>query len=315
MDSKIKRQPLLKFKFDGSAIRDGCILYDDLSTFISNISLAVDRIINKIRTGESIKKGRPFKVTQLLSALEIVSVGKGSFKLGLDLRRDGDKFPGWDVGEEAIFKLMVGLRAIEFDKPLPAEYDYGVLIALRNAGKIMDRGVDSININSTTSLGRKRATYTVPVRKQIEKKIDRYGYGLTAVEGRLVMLDMEEDKLRCRLRPSIGDPFLCSYDEELADQIDKYPRKFVRVRGDATFDKETGKILNLHIKDLESIEETTTSMFPPSPLSSFWTGKTFEQLTSEQAVYPVDDIGKLSGDWPEDEDFDDFLKAVRGSRI
>lgn len=308
------RKPLLRFKFDGESIHDGRILYDDLSTFISNISLAVDRIINKIRTGKSVKRGRPFKETQLLSALEIVSVGRGSFKLGLDLRRNGQKFPGWDMGEEAIFKLMVGLQAVRLDKPLPSEYDYGVLKALRNAGKIMDRGVDSININSTTSLGRKRAIYTLPVRKQIETKIDRYEYGLTTVEGRLVMLDMEEDKLRCRLRPSVGDPFLCRYDEELFEQIDKYLRKFVRVRGDATFDKETGKILSLNIKDLESIEETSASLFPPSPLSSFWTGKSFEQLASEQAVYPIDDTRKLSGDFPEDEDFDDFLKAVRSSR-
>jgi hypothetical protein len=305
---------LLKFKFDGTSIHDGRILYDDLSTFISNITLAVDRIINKIRTGESIKKGRPFKETQVLSALEIVSIRRGSFMLGLDLRRNGNMFPGLDVGEEAIFKLMVGLHAIECDKPLPPEYDYGVLKALRDAGKIMDRGVDSININSTTSLGRKKATYTLPVRRQIETKISRYEYGLTIVEGRLVMLDMEEDKLRCRLRPSVGEPFLCSYDEDLSDQIEKYLRKFVRVRGDAIFDKETGKILNLNIKDLESIEESSASTLPPSPLSSFWVGKSFEQLTSEQAIYPIDDIKKLSGDWPEDEDFDDFLKAVRSSR-
>ena len=311
---KKRGSTLLKFKFDGTSIHDGRILYDDLSTFISNISLAVDRIINKIRTGESVKKGRPFKETQVLSALEIVSIRRGSFELGLDLRRNGHMLPGLDVGEEAIFKLMVGLRAIETDKPLPPEYDYGVLKALRDAGKIMDRGVDLINIKSTTSLGRKKATYTLPVRKQIETKIIRYEYGLTTVEGRLVMLDMEEDKLRCRLRPSVGEPFLCSYDEELTEQIDKYLRKFVRVRGDAAFDKETGKILNLFIKDLESIEESSASNIPPSPLSSFWTGKTFEQLTSAQAVYPVDNIGKLYGDWPEDEDFDDFLKAVRSSR-
>lgn len=314
MERRTKKQPLIKFRFTGSAIHDGRILFDDLSTFISNISLAVDRIINKIRIGESVKRGRPFKETKLLSALEIVSIRKGSFALGLDLRRNGTQFPGWDVGEEAIFTMMVGLGAMEKDKPLPSEYDYGVLKALRDAGKIMDRGVDSIKINSTTSLGRKRATYTIPVRKQIETKINRYEYGLTTVEGRLVMLDMEEDKLRCRLRPSIGDPFLCSYDEELSEQIDKYLRKFVRVRGDATFDKETGKILNLHVKDLESIEESTASNLPPSPLSSFWTGKTFEQLASEQAVYPIDNVEKLSGDWPKDEDFDDFLRAVRSSR-
>ena len=307
------KQPLLKFKFDGDSIHDGRILYDDLSTFVSNISLAVDRIINKMRTGESVKRGRPLKVAQVLSAFEIVSVGKGSFKLGLDLRRNGQQFPGWDIGEEAVFKLVMGLKAIESDRPLPTEYDYGVLKALRDAGKIMDRGVDSIRINSTTSLGRKRVRYTLPIRERIVKKINNYEYGLTSVEGRLVMLDMEEDKLRCRLRPSVGEPFLCSYDEELAEQIDQYLRKFVRVRGEATFDRDTSKILNLNIKDLESIEESSAGTMPPSPLSSFWKSRTFEQLTSEQAVYPIDEIGKLSGDWPRDKDFDGFLEAVRSS--
>jgi len=314
MDATTKRQPLLRLKFEGTAIHDGRILYDDLATFVSNVSLAVDRILNKMRTGESIKKGRPSRVAQVLSAFEIVSVGKGSFSLGLDLRRNGRQFPGWDLGEEAVFKLMVGLKAIESDKTVPPEYDYGVLKALRDAGKIMDRGVDSIRINSVTSLGRRRVRYTLPVRQCIVKRISNYEYGLTSVEGRLVMLDMEEDKLRCRLRPSIGEPFLCSYDEELAEQIDQYLRKFVRVRGEATFDRDTGKILNLNIKDLESIEESSASGMPPSPLSSFWKGKTFEQLTSEQGIYPIDDVIKLSGNWPEDANFDDFLEAVRSSK-
>jgi len=94
------------------------------------------------------------------------------------------------------------------------------------------------------------------------------------------MLDMEEDKSRCRLRPSAGEAFLCSYEEELAEQIDRYLRKFVRVRGDAVFDSESGKILNLRIKDLESIEEGATSNVPPLQLSSFWAGKGFDQLAS-----------------------------------
>jgi hypothetical protein len=306
-------QPLLRFKFNGESIHDGRILYDDLSTFISNITLAINRITNKLRTGESIIKGRPLKETQLLTALEIVSVRKGSFDIGLDLRRDGRQFPMWDIGEEAIHKLMLGLKATELDRPLPSEYDYGVLIALRNAGKIMDRGVDFINISSATSFGKKRAIYTLPVRKQIETKINRYEYGLTVVEGRLVMLDMEEDKLRCRLRPSLGDPILCSFDEELSEGIDKHLLKFLRVRGDAIFDKDTGKILNLKIKDIEPINGISSGL-PVTPPSSFWSGKTYEQLASEQGIYPIDEIEKLSGDWPEGEDFEDFLSAVRSGR-
>ena len=217
----MRREPLLRLTFEGAAIRDGRILYDDLSTFVSNVSLAVDRILNKMQTGASIKKGRPLRTAQILSAFEIVSVSKGSFRLGLDLRRNGRQFPGWDLGEDAVFRFMNGLKALESDQTLPRDYDYGVLKALRDAGRVMDRGVDSIRLNSVTSLGRVRVRYTIPVRERIVKEIGNYEYGLTSVEGRLVMLDIEEDRLRCRLRPSVGEPFLCSYDEELADQIDQ----------------------------------------------------------------------------------------------
>src|SRR3989304_4591056 len=99
MDTKTATRPLLKIRFEGSAIHGGRILFDDLSLFVSNISLAIDRILNSMQMGTSIKKGRPLKTTQLLSALEIVSVRKGSFALALDLRREGQQFPGWDMGE------------------------------------------------------------------------------------------------------------------------------------------------------------------------------------------------------------------------
>src|SRR4030042_9771 len=61
------------------------------------------------------------------------------------------------------------------------------------------------------------------------------------------------------------------------------------------------------------VDKCPVSTFTPSPLSSFWTNKTFEQLTEEQAIYPINDTKELSGDWPKDEDFDDCLKAVRSS--
>jgi hypothetical protein len=310
------RAPLLRFKFQGNSIRDGRILYDDLTTFISNISLAVDRIINKMLTGESVKRGRPSKETKILTALEIVSMNKGSFEVGLDLRRNGHQFPGWDRGEEAVFKLVLGLKALERRQgALPAEYDYGVLQAVRDAGKIMDRGVDFIGINANSSFGRRRAHYTPPLRRKIEGTLKHLELGLTTVEGRLVMLDVEEDKLRCRLRPTTGEPFYCSYDEVLAETIDKYLRHFVRVHGNAVFDRDTNKILSLKIMDLESIDEVDAIGVSATSPSAFWYPKNFEQLASEQAVYPIDDIAKLFGDWPEGEDFNGFLDAVRSSKV
>jgi len=306
-----QKKSLLQLKFDGEAIKDGRMLFYDLSIFLSNISLAINRIVNKLTIGESVKIGRPLKENQTLSVLEIVSLKQGSFLLELDIRRNGHQFPGWDPREEAVHELMDSIKAMEdgsFIQPTES-CDYGVLKALRDAGKIMDRGIDVININSYTHFGSERVKYTPSVRKQIEANIEKCEYTLTSIEGRLVMLDMQEDKLRCRLQPSIGEPFYCSFGEDLSGDIGRYLLKFVRVRGEATIDKNTDRITNFKIEDVEPVNEEEG--LPTLPLTSFWVGKTFEQLASEQGVHPVDDLGKLTNDWPEGEDFEEFIAAIR----
>lgn len=314
MDNKAKKRPLLRFRFKGSAIHDGRILYDDLATFVSNISLAIDRIILAIQTGETVKRGRPFKTAQLLSALEIAYVRKASFGIALDLRRDEQQFPGWDIGEQAVDILMTGLNAMEKDRALPKEYNPNVMIALRDAGRIIDRGVEHISLNSATTLGNKRAIYTSPVREHIITHLHRLEYAYAVVEGRLLMLDVEEDKLVCRIRPSTGDPILCKYDEDFADQIIINARHFVRMKGEASYDSATGRITSLRVKDLESIDEASATGGVILPVSSFWKRQDFDELATLQGIYPITDLAKLSKDWPEDADFNTFFDAVRSAR-
>ncbi len=316
MTDNMNKPPLLDFRFEGSAIHDGRILFDDLTTFISNITLAIDRILNSIQTGLPVKRGRPFKASQLLSALEIVSVSKGSFQVALDLRREEQSFPGWDLGEQAINILMDGLNKIEVEEQeLPKEYSSSVMIALRDAGRIIERGVEKISINSSSALlGIKRATYTQPVRECIVRHLQKLERAYATIEGRLLMVDAEEGKLACRVRPSAGEPTLCRFDEELAEQVTKNIRQFVRIRGEATFDSDTNRIISIQIRDMEAIDETATIGDTPIPLSTFWKGSSFEELATTQGVYPIDNWNDLSKDWPDDADFDAFLDAIRSSR-
>ena len=65
------------------------------------------------------------------------------------------------------------------------------------------------------------------------------------------------------------------------------------------------------IMDLEMIDQpggmpTSLSLSP-----AFWQPVQFDQLASEQGVYPVEDWTHLTGDWPKDADFDEFLESVR----
>ena len=314
MVTKNPKQPLLRLRFEGPAIRDGRILYDDLSIFVSNLSLAIERIINSLQIGESIRIGRPPRAIQVLSALEVVSMSKGSFKLALDLRREAELFPRWDIGEEAADILLRGIPIIGDDAPLPQGYDHGVLIALRDAGRIIDRGVEKVHINSKSAFGARRVEYVQTTRESIISRMKKYEQRWVVIEGRLLMADVKEESLRCRLHPSTGIPIICTFEEATAEQIIRNLRNFVQARGEATFDPSTNRIASLVIRDLEPISELSPVELLPVPPSTFWRVRTFDELALEQSVYPIEDWGKLTRQWPEDADFELFMEAVKSSR-
>lgn len=311
-------QPLLEIRFKGPAIKDGRILLDDLLLFLAQIHSAVARIINVMETGRGVRVGRPPRTVQILSALEVVSISGGSFRLGLDLRRDKAFLPDFDVGEQAVRRLTGGLSTItelsETDVgPLPEGYDQDVLMALRDAGRIFDRGIEEVHLLPGKNGERSRALFSPKTRAQIIHRLQRFEEKWATVEGRLLMADVKEEVLRCRLHPSVGEPIVCSFSEDTVPTVLRHMRGFVRVRGDATIESSTGKIRRLFIRDIEPIEQPDQPFRPEVP-SAFWETVSFQELAMQQEVYPVDDLDKVTGGWPEGADFDSFLQSVLSAR-
>jgi len=59
---------------------------------------------------------------------------------------------------------------------------------------------------------------------------------------------------------------------------------------------------------------------PPSPPDDaawqpmekrFWRGFSIEDLAHEQRVTPVTSVDELAGEWPEEDDLDEFLRSIR----
>ena len=128
----------------------------------------------------------------------------------------------------------------------------------------------------------------------------------------MLMADVQEGTLRCRLHTSTGQRISCTFPEHLVPTIMANMRRFVSVRGEATIEPGTDKIRSIRILDIEPIDESTTSgtVVP----SSFWEAKSFDILAEEQGVYPIDDLSRLFGDWPESADFDSFFEAIQSVR-
>ena len=302
-------RPLLSIHLEGPAVHEGRILLDDLLQFVSNIGVAVERIVNVLETGTGIRVGRPPRTIQLLSALEIVSTSPGSFAVDLDLRRPHPLLPEFDVGETAVGKLVAGLPAVQEDTPLPEGFDDGVLTALREAGRVLDKGIDLASLEYMKVPHHSKAIFTVQTRDRVVTRLRRFQQSWTTVEGRLLMADVRETLLRCRIHPSTGGPILCEFPEHLAPYVMRNLRQFVRARGEAVIERATGKVKSLKVLDLEPVDRVTLHE-PQVPSTSFWSPSSFEDLAQEQGIYPIADWEQLTGSWPEDADFDAFMEAI-----
>jgi hypothetical protein len=248
--------------------------------------------------------------------LEVVARSPGSFVFGLDLRRREPMLPALDSGKKGLVLLLEGLISIGGDISPPKDLDRSVLIPLREAARVFDRGIDAIQLAGSPDVGGKTFTFNQDMREKITRRINQPQAAWTEAEGRLLMADVAEGRLRCRLHPSMGDVILCHFDESLVSTILEYlrTRSFVRVRGDARVDPFTNKIQSLGIQDIEPIEEPAEASAPRMSPQEFWSPKTFDELAAEQGVYPVEEWDRLTGNWPEDADFDEFLAAVRSAR-
>ena len=316
MPMKDRPAPLLTIHFEGPSVQDGRILLSDLMQFVSNIGTAVERIVNVLETGVGARIGRPPKVIQLQSALEVVALSQGSFALALDLRRDPSQplLPNFDIGLQAVERLVVGLPELseDGDRPLPEGFDEGVLTSLREAARVLDRGVDTVSLSLPRPKPR-TAVIAAPTRDGVVQRLRRFQQSWASVEGRLLMADVREDSLRCRLHPSVGTPIYCVFPEFLAPTVMGLLRRFVRARGEAIVERATNRIQQLRVLDLEPIDEPSLIGIQV-PSVSFWQTRSFEELAEEQGVYPITDWGQLQGDWPEDADFNDFIGAIREAR-
>jgi hypothetical protein len=308
--------PLLQLKFEGPEVPEGRILWDDLNQFVANFDLALERLIGALEVGSPRRRGRPAKSIRDLSALEVVAATPGSFGLSLDLRRTEPMLPTFDTGKRGLELLIEGLIAIGEDTSTAEILDRGVLIPLRDAARVLDRGIQTVQVVSSAEVGGKSFSFNQDVREKITRHIRQPQAALAVAEGRLLMADVLEDRLHCRLHPSVGEPVLCRFDDSLVNTVLTYlhRRYFVRVRGEATIDQFTNRIHLLTIHDIEAIEEPEEVSAPRVSVQAFWNPTVFDELAAEQGVNPVEEWDRLTVDWPEDTDFDEFLAAVRSGR-
>lgn len=308
------RSPL-RIHLEGPAVRRHRIALHDLVLFCGQLQAAVDRVA-RVLLGEteSMRPGR--KRTEIKSgcALDIVRIDPGSLSVLCDLPfQDQHSFPFMtdDLGEEALAAFVDGISLLENSQaPLPKGYDKGVLIALRESGKLLDHGIERISFSLQTRGRACNSTYTPEVHAALVARIQEPVQNRRTIEGRLLMGDFKETALRCRVHPPIGKPISCSFDEPLKEAVLSLLTHYVRLVGDAS--ESDGEIVSLTIEDIEALdnapEEESASMTP-----TFFDARTeLDALAAAQGVTATPSFEKLLGNfWPEDETADDFIASTQ----
>lgn len=306
-----KREPALRIRVEGPGVRPGRLALADLMHVGRHLQTAVERIALVLRGGAtSLRPGRrPAEVAELCR-LDLVGFGPGSAVLELDLAQPDRPFPALDLGETALDCLVRGLQELGESSELPAGWDSGVLVAWRELGSLLDRGVDRIEIERSGTGGPTRTVFTQEVRNRLIRQIRAPVPNLIAVEGRLLMADFDETRLRCRIHPPFGTPATCSFREDQREAVLELLTKYVRVVGEAEMD-EQGRVRLLKIADIEPINPPGETQAYPA----FWEHPAVEDLAITQGVSPIQRIEDLAANlWNTDEDLQAFLEDIYSAR-
>jgi hypothetical protein len=219
-----------------------------------------------------------------------------------------------DLGETTYRVLIEGIESVGAEgDTLPEGYDLGVLLKLRDFGRLFNKGIEKVEFQLNHRQRPVKAVFDHPKYDRVRQRIERPEAQQVSLQGRLLMADFKETGREIRIHPSVGQPVVCRFPETLSAEIEECIRAFVRVTGRMVY-HESGAPKWLELSDIEPVET-------PAEISAqqggwtydFWENLTAEEYARRQGVTPVTDVSQLygnfdPGDW---EGFDEALEQWR----
>ena len=311
------REPVLIVRLKGAATKDGHIGLQELLLLGKCVQSAVERVA-RVLVGQINSRRPGRKPPEIVGscALEVIAMNRGSFEVAFDMPRG--TFDSMHLGIDAVEKLLDGFSQIGSNgDPLPSGYDKGVLLSLRDMGRLLERNIDEIEMASHARQQQRRVSFTRDFHHRVAALVRGPVTNMRTVEGRLLMADFRYNAERCRIHPPVGDPIPCKFSESLGEAIYENLRGYVRLTGETQEDLTTGRIASINVMDIEPLAiKGEGREFETITAEQFWTDRSLEQLAVEQDVMPIQSLedvwGKGADLWQDDEDFAAFLAATKG---
>jgi hypothetical protein len=252
----------------------GRVSIDGLTQTLKQVQLCVKRL-GLVLSGVigTAKPGRIKGDVEASCNLDVVVIEPGSFMVALDLRTEqetdldllGIQVP---LGQLAVDKMLEGIDLLAQDTPrLVNEFDYGVLVALRDATHLLERGIECVEFTRRRNGAPARVVnIDRRVRGRVLENIATPIKSAVEIKGTLREVDLEHRS--CQIYPQSGLRVDCVFSENHEPSIKELLDTYVRALGEATLREADGRIKKMQIQDIEGFDQATVldlEAAPPKP--------------------------------------------------
>ena len=304
----------LTIRFEGPEVKPGRMRLDDFIQAAREFSTCAKRVALALQQTPSTAKGRrPEEIVAALS-LDIIGFTHGSPAAVAHLERtDGQMLmEAADSGEQTYRALIEGIEvAGGAGDALPPGFDLGVLMKLRDIGKLFNKGVNRMEFTLNHRARPVKASFDLSKCDRIRQRIEKPESQRQTIEGRLLMADFKESGRQLRIHPSVGPTVICKFPESLSAEVEECIRQFVRVSGKMEF-QTTGEPRWLNIANIEQIDAPAASAMAETGAAwtyDYWENLPAAEYARRQGVQPVSDFSVLFGAGGA-EDWEGFDEAV-----
>ncbi len=318
MTSKKKRttskNPILKLRVKGPAIRSGRISVPDLIRICQEAQSSVNRQAEAMEGLKTIHPGPVKDAIRKGCTLDLVGIEKGSTTLSFVSAEPQERLEFPDqrtLATDVIGEFAMTIKFLGSGKDKDREVDEGVLQGLYALGGIADgKRITEIEWISPKTGSHKRIAAKVNrvVRERVAARLSSPKKQTAQVDGVLDMADFKPNELKCRIDPAIGAPVLCTFEERDSSRVQSLLREPVRVIGEGTFQPYTHRLEFLHIHTIERLPSLSLGE------GNYYSGSSLADLAAKQKVKPIKSIAELSGGFPSDENIDQFLDEIYKAR-
>lgn len=305
---------VLQLKIEGPGIRSGSIPVPDLLRICGAIQDGVNRQATALQGKRSLRRGPIMGVVQQECTLELVGIKKGSTTLPFCLAKPQQPIPELEMmtfGIEAVEQFAATIDALGTNGK-GKDVDSGVLDSLTKLGEVFEKNtIDRIYVRVPSHGKHHRSLKTVfdrRVRDRVVKLVKIPSHRLETIEGTLEMADFKPLDHKCRIVPLLGKAVNCTFDADKEAAIEALIRKPVKVVGTAKINPHSGQTDEIHITDVEPIDELLMGA------KEFFVSKSLSELAKTQGVKPLENPSVLIGGWPADENIDEFLEKTYKER-